>query len=166
MPHITIQGHQFEVPDHVVNSIAVGYTLQEEGEAHALRQTKLENLRNNFAGKVKTALNGAEELSSDQLSDLQTEFNTYAEGYKFGIRQAGTGTVRRDPVEREMLRLAKDDIAKAYFAKYGEKADKDMLSEKAEQLIEIKHDDYAKRARAIMRQREQTGTETLESLGI
>lgn len=166
MPHITVQGHKFEVPEGLVAKYAVGYTIADEGEAHALRQTFLENLRNNFAGKVKTALGEAEQLSDEQQSALQNEFASYANEYKFGVRTGGGGAPKRDPVEREMLKLAKDDIAKAYYAKYGEKADKDMLAEKAEELIGLKHDDYAKRARAILRQRESAGNETLASLGI
>lgn len=166
MPNITVQGYKFEVPEAVIARYEPGYVLQTQGEAHALQQTMLENLRNNFAPRVKKVLDGAESLTPDQTSELQTEFADYAAKYEFGIRQPGQGRKIVDPVEREMFKLAKEDITKAFMAKYNQKPDKETLAEKAEQLIELKSDDYQKRARAIIRQREAVGQETLETLGL
>ena len=166
MTAITIQGYKFEVPDGAIANIAVGYTLTEEGEANALRQTKLENLRNNFAPKIKAALNGAESLPADKESALQAEFNDYAMAYKFGVRAAGGPRQKLDPVTREMVKLAKEDFSKAYYAKYGEKADKELVAERSEELLDKRREDYLKRARAILRQREAVATDTLESLGL
>jgi hypothetical protein len=166
MTAITIQGYKFEVPEGAIASIVVGYTLQEEGEVHALRQTKLENLRNNFAAKVKAKLNGAETIPDDDLAALQSEFGEYAVAYKFGLRAPGEARQKLDPVTREMLKLAKDDFAKAYYAKYGEKADKELVAARGEELMDKRRDDYQKRARAILRQREQIATDTLETLGL
>jgi septin family protein len=161
---VTIAGHQFTVPEGVLARYQIGTTLTTEGEVSTIRQTLTENLRNNFASKVKNAANGGE-LTDEQLGALQNEFNEYAEKYQFGVRQAGAPRVVRDPIEREARKLAADNIKKAYFTKYGEKIDKDQLAEAVDKLLAAKHDDYFKRARAIVRQREQTGLDDLEAAG-
>jgi hypothetical protein len=166
MSAITIQGYKFEVPEGALANIAVGYTLQDEGEAAALRQTKVENLRNNFATKVKAAMNGSTELAPEALSELQSAFATYATEYKFGVRAAGEPKQKLDPITREMLKLAKSDFIAAYKAKYDETPDKDLVNERAEQLLEKRRDDLMKRARAILKQRESAGNETLEAVGL
>lgn len=163
---ITIQGYKFDVPEGAIAKFAVGYVIADEGEASALRQTKLENLRNNFAPKVKVALNGSDTLSDEQIATLQGDFNAYAHDYKFNVRGSGEGRVRVDPLTREMLTLAKDDFRKAYLAKFNEKPEADLVTERAGELIEKRRDDYMKRAKAIMKQRETAATDTLESLGL
>lgn len=160
---ITIQGHQFEI---TVPPYVAGPCELTEGEASTLNQTRLENIRNNFAGKIKTLLNGSESLTEAQLEKTQADLNAYAATYAFGVRAPGQGRRVVDPIEREMLKLAKDDISKAFFAKHGAKVDKDALAEAAEKVISLKHDDYAKRARRILREREAIGLETLESVGL
>jgi hypothetical protein len=165
MTSITIQGYKFEVPPHTIDPYVVGYTLSEEGEAHALKQTKMENLRNNFAPRIKVALNGAETLTDDQVKGLQSDFDKYAEEYKFGVRSGVTRT-RLDPLTREMLSLAKADFKRAYEAKFDEKPDTELVNERAEELIDKRRDDYMKRARAIIRQREASDVGTLEELGL
>src|SRR5207237_1100368 len=106
----------------------------------------------------------------EKLETLQSEFNEYAEKYQFGVRAAGGGGGRRagDPVEREMLKLARADVTRAYMAKFGEKPNKDWVSEKADELMEKRHDDLAKRAKAILRQREQVADQdaTAQALGL
>jgi hypothetical protein len=129
MASITISGHKFEVPEGVLARYELGYQLQTEGEVAAIRQTLAENLRNNFAGTVKAAGNG--ELTEEQVAELQAKFNEYAATYQFGVRKAGSGAPRapKDPVEREMQKLAKDAVSKAFYAKHGEKIDKEQLAE-------------------------------------
>jgi len=165
MTTIQIQAHQFTVPDGAI-AYTVGYTLADDGEVAALRQTKLENLRNNFAGKVKAALGEAETLSPEAQAKLQEEFEAYAHAYKFGVRAAGEGKPKLTPLEREMQKIATDDLVKAYHAKYAEKPSKDFLAERVPQLLEKRHDDIRKRAQAIIRQRDATSAQTLEELGL
>ncbi len=168
MSNLTIQGHKFEVPDGVLARYAVGYTLQDEGEVHALRQTALENIRNNCAARVKKTLNGATELSAEQVQTLQSEVTAYAESYKFGERKAGGPRGPRivDPVEREMNKLAREDISAAFFAKHGEKLKGEQLVEAAGKLLEARHDDYARRARRALQDREKAGLDTLAAVGL
>lgn len=160
---ITIAGHRFEV--NAPPFVAGPFTLT-EGQAHSLNQTRVENLRNNFAPKVKEALNGSSELSDSQKAELQAKFDEYAAKYEFGVRQAGQGRTVVDPVEREMLKLAKDDFTKAFFAKHGEKPSKEQVNEYSEKLIDLKGDQYRKRAVAIMKQRESAGEADLAALGL
>jgi len=166
MAAITIQGSKFEVPGAALDYIVVGYTLVDEGEVHSMRQTKLENLRNNFASTVKDVLNGAEMLTDEQLAELQGKFNEYAVAYKFGARAGGGGGVRLDPLTKEMLSLAREDFKVAYKAKFGENPEKALLTERAEELMNKKHDDYQRRARTILRSKAQVSADTLEAVGL
>jgi hypothetical protein len=99
MEQITISGHAFNVPVRYEE----GHELT-AGEASALNQTYHENLRNNFAKKVKDA------GGSPDLASLQTELDTYASDYQFGVRVAGVG-VSRDPVMAEAMRIAKKQVS-------------------------------------------------------
>lgn len=131
MEQITIAGHTFKAP----LRYAEGHELT-ANEAGALNQTYHENLRNNFAGKVKAAAEQAGgTLSPDVLASLQSEFDTYAESYQFGIRTGG-GAVR-DPVMAEALRIAKDKIKAALKAQGRKTTDvtAEAITEAAKKLL-------------------------------
>ena len=118
---ITVQGLTFEAPQ----PYKAGTHELTEGEASALNQTLAENLRNNFAPKVKSAAedyrkaNGMDEgaeVAVDQLDteSLQEEFIKYAGEYEFGVRRAAGGTrVPVNPVEREAHRIASQKVRDA-----------------------------------------------------
>lgn len=109
MEQITIQGHTFNVPA----PYAAGHVLT-ENEASALNGLLHENLRNNFAGKVKKA---SEDGATPDVEALQTELDEYAASYEFGVRRlGGGGGVKLDPVAREAVNLAKAAIYKALKA--------------------------------------------------
>lgn len=112
MEQITIAGHSFNVPVRYEE----GHELT-AGEASALNQTYHENIRNNFAKKVKDA--GA----TADLAALQAELDAYAEQYQFGVRAAGTGGVTRDPVMSEAMRIAVKQIKDLIKAKGGKASD-------------------------------------------
>lgn len=157
MPNLTIAGHVFDVSDDP--RIVPGATMT-EGHVHTLQQTRRENIRNNFAMRVK---NLGDEPSAADLEKLQSDLNEYAEKYEFGVRQAGSGRRVVDPVEKEMLRLAKEAIATAYFAKNGERITGAALTEAAEKLLEARGEDYAKRAKRAIREREQAAEAILQA---
>lgn len=115
MEQITIAGHAFNVPVRYEE----GHELT-AGEASALNQTYHENLRNNFAKKVKDAAeaNGG----TPDLSALQAELDKYASEYTFGVRTSGGG-VSRDPVMSEAMRIAKKQIGDLIRAKGGKVTD-------------------------------------------
>lgn len=163
MPNITIQGHSFEVP--ADPGIVAGAVL-DENMAHSLQQTRLENIRNNMAARIKKMLGEATELTAEQAQEAQVKVNEYAQEYKFGVRGASGPRVVRDPVEREMQRLAKEVITKAYRAKYDKAPDKETLAAAVERLLEARHDEYAKDARRNLAAREKAGNDVLEAAGI
>lgn len=107
---ITIAGEVFHAPVRYEE----GHELT-AGEAAALNQTFHENLRNNFAKKVKDA----KEYGSFDLAALQEEFSQYAEDYQFGVRTGGGGAVR-DPVQIEAQAIARQQI-RAMLKKQGKK---------------------------------------------
>lgn len=131
---VTIQGHTFNVPE----PYAEGHPLT-ENEAAALNQTFAENVRNNFAQKVKDA-NEAQGEENVDTSALQSELDSYIEGYEFGVRRSGGGGSRTpvDPVEREALRMAEDAVKNAIRAKGGKVSEFDNIKEVARTLLEKK----------------------------
>lgn len=125
MEQITIAGHAFNVPVRYEE----GHELT-AGEASALNQTYHENLRNNFANKVKAA--GA----SADLAALQTELDAYANEYSFGVRSGGGGATR-DPVMSEAMRMAKKQLGDLIRASGKKVSDYEssLITEKAKELL-------------------------------
>ena len=101
---ITIQGSQFQIP----MPFSEGHTLN-GSEASAMNQLFAENIRNNFAGKMKKAEEKKETVPG------QAELDKYCEEYKFGAK--GISGPKLDPVESEARRLAKSAITEALKAK-------------------------------------------------
>lgn len=103
---ITIQGQTFRVPIRY----AAGHQLN-EGEASALNQTYHENLRNNFASKVR---DGTE--AGVPIETLQQQLDDYANDYQFGVRTGGGG-FRGDPVQTLAMNIARELIRTAIRTK-------------------------------------------------
>lgn len=127
MEQITVAGKVFNAPIRYEE----GHELT-AGEASALNQTYHENLRNNFAKKVKEA----DEAGTFDEAAMQAEFDTYAEQYQFGVRSGGGG-VSRDPVMQAAMNIAKTQIRAAIKKKYGSsvKVENAVITEKAKQLL-------------------------------
>ena len=94
---ITIQGQVFKVP----LRYKAGDVLK-ENEAGALNQTFHENLRNNFASKVR---DGVE--ANVPIETIQQQLDDYANDYQFGVRTGGGG-YRGDPVTTLAMNIARD----------------------------------------------------------
>jgi len=120
--NITIAGKQFVVSSPYVEG-ELGRPLT-AGEAHTLNQTRHENIRNNFAKKVKEAKDG---------EDLQPLISKYDEDYEFGVRGEGGG-VSRDPIEVEARGLARAAI-KAKLAEKKISADAKAVNTAIETLL-------------------------------
>ena len=101
---LTIQGQQFNIP----MPFSAGHVL-EASEASAMNQLYAENIRNNFAGKMKKAEEAKETIPG------QAELDVYCQTYKFGAK--GISGPKLDPVEAEARRLAKTAITEALKAK-------------------------------------------------
>jgi hypothetical protein len=104
MQPLTIQGQQFNIP----MPFSAGHVL-EASEASAMNQLYAENIRNNFAGKMKKAEEAKETVPG------QAELDAYCQTYKFGAK--GISGPKLDPVEAEARRLAKTAITEALKAK-------------------------------------------------
>jgi len=137
---ITVQGLEFEVDYPYV----AGTTDLTAGEASALNQTRAENLRNNFAARIKAGL--AEYRKTNNLAEdaevavtvldkdqLDKEWADYAGKYEFGVRQLGSGLrTPTDPVEREAHKIATAKVKEALA-----KANMKLASVTKEQMAEL-----------------------------
>ena len=114
---ITVQGLQFEVSQ----PFKAGHILS-EGEASQLNQTRAENIRNNFAGPVRSAVDAfrkansladnAEVAASDlDKDDLDEKFALYDDSYIMGVRGGPSGPrTSVDPIQREANRIALEKV--------------------------------------------------------
>jgi hypothetical protein len=101
---VVIQGSMFTI----AAPYAAGHQLN-ANEASALNQLRAENIRNNFAARMKKAVeDGQTELGQDELSK-------YDETYQFGVRAAGK--LPQDPVEKEAYKLAEAAVIAALKAR-------------------------------------------------
>lgn len=141
-----------------------------ENEAGALNQTHAENLRNNFAKKVKAfkeeaAKNGGSVAENvDAPEELQTEFTAYANDYEFGSRRvAGSGdaSLPKDPVMRQAHINARNMI-RVYAKAKGQKVDAEQVNAMVPGLL-AKRPDILEEAK---RQVEANSNISLEDLGL
>jgi hypothetical protein len=168
---ITVQGLSFDAPQPYKS----GPRELTEGEASALNQTLAENLRNNFAPKVKLAMeeyrkaNGLAEdaeVGVDQLDhdSLVESFDKYADEYEFGIRRAGGGVrAPANPVEREAIRIATSKVREA-LKKKGLKLDSVSKERMAEfvQSVLTKYPDIREEAKRRVEATQAVAVEDLE----
>lgn len=119
---ITIAGHQFTVD----SPYAEGHELS-ANEASAMNQLRHENLRNNFAKRVKDHVD-----AGGSAADLQAEFDGKAAEYEFGARSGGGGS--RDPVMTEAMSMARDIIKRA-LKQAGQSAKAEQITEAAKRFL-------------------------------
>lgn len=143
--NITIQGLEFEAPQ----PYKAGPRELTEGEASALNQTLAENLRNNFAPRIKAAQaeyrkanNLAEDaevaVTSLDQEKLAEDFEKYASEYKFGVRTAGGPRTPSDPVGKEAHRIALAKVKTALKAKNiaADSVSKEKMAEYVKQVLD------------------------------
>lgn len=119
---VTIQGAEFTIPA----VFTPGHQLS-EGEASQMNQLLAENVRNNFAGKMKARAEKGEPAYT------QEDLDAYVAEYEFGVRKAGTGEARLSPVEREARRIARDRISAALKSR-NQKVEKEQMETLVSQL--------------------------------
>lgn len=107
---ITVAGVSLNAP----RPFTSGHVLS-ENEAGALNQLLAENLRNNFAGVVKKAIEEVEGIENLDIDALQTQFDEYADEYEFGQRRGSRLPV--DPVKRAAVEIARSLVRDALKAK-------------------------------------------------
>lgn len=112
---ITIQGLEFAVS----TPYTEGHQLT-AAEASVINQTRCENIRNNFAGRVKAAKAEAatqrqiaeEDVTADMLPDFSAEFQALDQSYEFGVRRVGSGPAL-NPVDKEARKIARERLMAA-----------------------------------------------------
>ncbi len=122
-PHrdVTIQGLTFSYPA----PYTAGPHELTEGEASQLNQVLGENLRNNFAAKIRSHIEDYrkannlpedQEIGADVLDKdtLDHEFAELAVKYEFGVRQAsGAPRTPSDPIMKEAVLIARSRVRDA-----------------------------------------------------
>lgn len=123
---IQIAGVQFTVPAPFIE----GHVLR-PNEANVLNQTYAENLRNNFAARVKEAKEKGEDLGA-----LQKELDNYIQEYDFGARRVGGESL--SPEMREALSLATKKVKEALQKKGVDlkTVDKEKIRDMAKEAVE------------------------------
>lgn len=168
---ITIQGLAFEVD----RPYKPGSRELTAGEAHALNQTRAENLRNNFAPTVRKAIEDyrkANNLAEDAEvavtnldgDALQAEFDKYAQSYTFAVGGGGGPRTPVDPVMREAIRIGTDKVKNALSAKNIKisSVSKERMAELVNQVIEKYPEIKAEAERRV----QAAGAISLEQIGI
>lgn len=114
---VVIQGHTFNI----AQPFAEGSVLN-ANEAAAMNQLLAENIRNNFAGKVKSAKVAvagenaskeeieAAEIGDTELDALQTELTNYVSSYEFGVRKTRSGGSGTSAFEKLVYRVAEEAL--------------------------------------------------------
>jgi len=154
---ITIQGLTFNVPV----PYSEGHPLT-AGEASALNQVFHENLRNNFAARIKKLKEAAAPIDADEL---QKALDEYAGSYAFGVRTSGGPRAVADPVKREAINLAKAAIKAALAAKGKSVKDaggNEWLAEKAAELVETRPQ-FTEQAKARLAEQQALASDILGS---
>lgn len=115
-----------------------GHALN-ENEAGAFNQLFAENIRNNYAKKVKDERELAvKENREPDFSKLQSDLDTYAASYEFGARKGGGGgdsTLPKDPILRAAHMISRDKIRERAKAK-GIKLTPEQVAGLVPQLLE------------------------------
>lgn len=115
------------------------------GEASQLNQVRHENIRNNFAAKVKEAV----EAGNPDTAALQAALDAYDSTYQMGVRtRTGGGGRVADPVTREARVIAKDALTAALKAKGKKISDVEapVLKTTIDALL-VKHPEWIEKAR-------------------
>lgn len=166
--NITIQGVIFPV----TSPYAAGPCELSEAEANALNQVRAENIRNNFASKMKKK---RDELELDKdapfpqevVDGFATELAAYDESYEFTLASAGGGRAPVDPIEKEAIKLAKSAIqahlsAQGVTVKAYKEVNEDQYNDTVAKLAASK--EFRTAAEKAVRERDKLASAGLEGL--
>ena len=152
----------FDIPRPFVpedfSSIAEKYSVSATGLANGMNQLLAENIRNNFAKRVKDA------GDSPDVEKLQAELDTYIGEYEFGVRRSGGGRAG-NPVEKEAMEIARNKVKSALQEKGHKLSDisSARITELATEAL-AKHPEWTKAAETVVKQREAVADIQLEEL--
>ncbi len=131
-------------------------------EAGVMNQTRDENLRNNYAAKIKALMKESKveessKLADPQLAKLKTEFPVFEEAYEFGSRG---GAREVDPVRKQAMLFATNSVKNA-LKKKGIKISEvgpDKIKELAEGAI-VKNPKFMEKAAVAVAARDEAAKE-------
>jgi hypothetical protein len=133
-----------------------------EHEAGALNQLVTENVRNNLRVKIQDAMEKG--ATKEEIQNLVTD---YCKSYDFGQRGGG-GFRATDPIQAEMMDLARKKIKRAYVKKGGKLKDlaPAVITQKAKTLIdhEVHGPKLRKEAEANIKRRDADMDEIIATL--
>lgn len=137
---VTIAGQTFSLS----NPYEEGHVVS-AGEASQLNQVRHENIRNNFAAKVKKAV----EDGTLNVEGLQAELDSYDSTYQMGVRTRSGGTGRvADPVQREARSIAKEVLTLALKGQGKKISDVEAATLKTTiDTLLVKHPEWVEKAR-------------------
>lgn len=150
---VNIRQHQFEIsreylPGHVLTP----------GEAAALNQVLVENIRNNvYAWVVREVLKSGV-LTSQQHSDLQTKINNYTDKYQFKVRPKYRPPTPLEATAKELAIQEAERWAQEMGVPLDDPTVKDMYAR-----LSV-HPDILDRARELVRSRQGIADNLLEGL--
>jgi len=157
---ITVKGVQLQVPV----PYKEGHSLR-ANEASVLNQTYAENLRNNLSKSVAEIVEKAGgDASKVDAGSLQKMVDEYVPEYDFGVRRLGAGQPV-DPVEREALRLAREQVRQAYKQNGFNLKDigAEVINEKAAEAVEA-YPQFRQLAKQNVKAKAAIGAEVLKGL--
>jgi hypothetical protein len=161
--NITIQGLVYPVRQifdegHVLTAV----------EASVMNQTRDENLRNNYAAKIKVVMKeenveAISDLSDAGKSTLTEKFPAFEEGYEFGSRG---GAREVDPIRKQAMLFATQEVKKA-LSKKGHKISEvgaDKIREMADSAVE-KYPKFMEKAKAAVAARDEAAKDLEIDIG-
>ncbi len=152
---VTVAGKTFNMP--LLFTEGQEITLS-AGEASQFNQVFHENIRNNFAKKVKDA----DTEGKFSQEDFQALIDKYAEDYEFGTRKSSGPRTPSDPVAKEALKIAIEAIHNHIRSQGKKPTDFKVESIKAlaAKLVE-QRPDITEKAKAIVAERQVVAGESL-----
>jgi len=156
---VTVAGKTFNMPLIFAEGQEVTLT---EGQASQFNQVFHENIRNNFAKKVKDA----EEKGSFDLAAFQAQIDAYANEYEFGTRKSSGPRTPSDPVAKEALKIATDAVHNHIKTAMGKKPSDfkaESIKTLAQKLLESRPD-ITEKAKAIVAERQIGADQSLADI--
>lgn len=150
---VTIQGSQFTVP-----MPFSAETPMTDELAAVLNQVLAENLRNNFATRIKRA------ESKGEPAPTQADLDAYAAEYQLGVRSVSSGSAGYSDVQKAALVLARAKIREKLKEK-NLKMEKDQIEDLAVKLAFDESKPFMKAAEKQVAARKAAAAE-LEDLEI
>lgn len=160
---VTIAKLQIEAPTPYI----AGHVLT-EGEAQALNQVFIENVRNSMAAQMTKVEESLAVGTTFDREAWRPKIEEYFTNYEFGSRNSATpARAVADPVEREALSMARSTVVTAIKGKgYALKAvGEEQIMKLAKELLDAQPG-FREQARRVVESRKAIGALSLDSFNL